>query len=142
MALQIFHLRNLLLTKSYLFSVAVCSNCGGYSIDIAKCTGCKRMIKEGAKIMPDPDYKPPPGENANSKKSFMEMKGGPGGGSLRDIRLQQKPGRRKANSDEPECIALSSDEDEGDEENEGNFLFSNFSCMFQNPNDFIQFELF
>ena len=92
--------------------------------------------------MPDPDYKPPPGENANSKKSFMEMKGGPGGGSLRDIRLQQKPGRRKANSDEPECIALSSDEDEGDEENEGNFLFSNFSCMFQNPNDFIQFELF
>ena len=74
--------------------------------------------------MPDPDYKPPPSENANSKKSFMDMKGGPGGGSLRDIRLQQKPGRRKANSDEPECIALSSDEDEGDEENDGNFHFS------------------
>jgi hypothetical protein len=113
-----------LVSPNLSFSVAVCSNCGGYSIDIAKCTGCKRMIKEGAKIMPDPDYKPPPGENANSKKSFMEMKGGPGGGSLRDIRLQQKPGRRKANSDEPECIALSSDEDEGDEENEGNFYFS------------------
>ena len=32
--------------------------------------------------------------------------------------MQPKPGRRKTNSDEPECIALSSDEDDG-EDNEG-----------------------
>ena len=37
---------------------------------------------------------------------------------FRDIRLNPKPGRRKANSDEPECIALSSDEDNDDEDDE------------------------
>ena len=93
--------------------------------------------------MPDPDYKPPPGEHGPNKKgaAFAHQLGG----DLRSIRLQPKPGRRKTNryvkpmfwfkistldviclknklinsslySDEPECIALSSDEDEGDDE--------------------------
>ena len=78
-----------------LFSVAVCGNCGGYSIDLAKCTGCRKPIKEGAKIMPDPDYKPPPGEHGPNKKgaAFAHQLGG----DLRSIRLQPKPGRRKTN---------------------------------------------
>ena len=36
---------------------------------------------------------------------------------LRNIRIQHK-GRKKANQDEPECIALSSDEDGDDEDDE------------------------
>ena len=32
--------------------------------------------------------------------------------------MQPKPGRRKTNSDEPECIALSSDEDDGEDNEE------------------------
>ena len=78
--------------------VALCPNCGGYSIHIDRCTNCKRIIKEGAKILPDPDYKPPPGEERKSPQD------------LRNIRVV-KP-RRKTNNDEPECIALSSDEED------------------------------
>ena len=86
--------------------VALCPNCGGYSVDISKCTGCKRIIKEGAKILPDPDYKPGPDEKKLSP-------------DLRNIRIAPKAGRRKTvGNEEPECIALSSDE-EGDEEDEG-----------------------
>ena len=41
-------------------------------MDIARCTGCRKPIKEGAKIMPDPDYKPPPGsENQGHNKKFL-----------------------------------------------------------------------
>jgi len=39
--------------------IAVCPNCGLYSVHIDRCQGCKKVIREGAKIMPDPDYKPP-----------------------------------------------------------------------------------
>jgi hypothetical protein len=92
--------------------VAVCPNCGGFSNDLAKCVGCKKVIKEGAKIMPDPDYRPPAGED---KKIIV----GNQQGDLRNIRIQHgKKGRKAANNDEPECIALSSDEDEDDETNE------------------------
>ena len=28
-------------------------------MDIAKCTSCKKLIPDGCKILPDPDYKAP-----------------------------------------------------------------------------------
>lgn len=89
--------------------VALCPNCGGFSVDISKCTGCRKIIKEGCKIMNDPDYKPPPGEN--DKKIVIT-----GPPDLRNVRIQPKQ-RRKTANEEPECIALSSDE-EADEEEE------------------------
>ncbi len=89
--------------------VAVCPNCGGYSVHIDRCTNCKKIIKEGAKIMPDPDYKPPP----SSGSSLDDSKKAPQ--DLRNIRIQPKP-RRKTNNDEPEIVALSSDEEEANED--------------------------
>ena len=93
--------------------MALCKNCGGYSIDISRCTGCKRPLPEGTKILPDPDYKPPVGENSKLSASAASLLAAQG--DLRNIRIAPKKGRRVATSDEPECIALSSDEDEDDE---------------------------
>lgn len=59
--------------------------------------------------MNDPDYKPPPGEN--EKKILIT--GGPSP-DLRNVRIQPKQ-RRKTANEEPECIALSSDEENEDE---------------------------
>ena len=93
--------------------VALCPNCGGYSVHIDRCTNCKKITKEGAKILPDPDYKPPPSSSISSDDSKKTPQ------DLRNIRIQPKAGRlKKTNNDEPECIALSSDEDEGGEEND------------------------
>merc|ERR1739836_303169 len=39
--------------------VAVCPNCGLYNVHINRCIMCKKVIREGAKIIPDPDYKLP-----------------------------------------------------------------------------------
>ena len=100
--------------------VALCKNCGGYSIDISRCTGCKRPLPEGTKILPDPDYKPPVGENSKLSASAASLLAAQG--DLRNIRIAPKKGRRVATSDEPECIALSSDEDEDDEVS----IFENF----------------
>ena len=86
--------------------VALCANCGGYSIHIDRCTNCKRIIKEGAKILPDPEYKPPPEE----KKPGLPP-------DLRNVRMAPK-GRPKKQSDEPECIALSSDEEDANDAND------------------------
>ena len=90
--------------------VAVCKYCGGYSNDLGKCTSCKRILPEGTKIMADPDYKP----SESEKKLITNVGQNPG--DLRNIRIQQKNPRKKTQSDEPECIALSSDEDEGDDD--------------------------
>ena len=73
----------------------------------------------GTKILPDPDYKPPVGENSKLSASAASILASQDGG-LRNIRLAPKKGRRVATSDEPECIALSSDEDEDDEDEESN----------------------
>ena len=90
--------------------VAVCKNCGQLSNDLGKCTSCKRVLPEGTKIMADPDYKP----SESEKKLITNVGQNPG--DLRNIRIQQKNPRKKTQSDEPECIALSSDEDEGDDD--------------------------
>ena len=90
--------------------MAVCKYCGGYSNDLGKCTSCKRILPEGTKIMADPDYKP----SESEKKLITNVGQNPG--DLRNIRIQQKNPRKKTQSDEPECIALSSDEDEGDDD--------------------------
>ena len=90
--------------------VAVCKNCGSYSNDLGKCTSCKRVLPEGTKIMADPDYKP----SESEKKLITNVGQNPT--DLRNIRIQQKNPRKKTQSDEPECIALSSDEDEGDDD--------------------------
>ena len=91
--------------------VAVCPNCGGYSVHIDRCQMCKKVIKEGAKIMPDPDYKPP---ITSSSSSLDDSKKPPQ--DLRNIRIQPKVGRRKTNNDEPEMISLSSDEEDANED--------------------------
>ena len=107
--------------------VALCPNCGGYSVDISKCTGCRKIIKEGAKILPDPDYKPP--VDAEKKDKTPQ--------DLRHIRIQPKQ-RRKTANDEPEWIALSSDEeghDEEKEENPDNSTESNGNAEVNNKGD-------
>ena len=49
-------------------TVAVCPNCGGYSIDVSKCCRCRKPIKNGVKLMPDPDYAPIQEKNCENKQ--------------------------------------------------------------------------
>ena len=81
--------------------MALCKNCGAYSNDFNKCMRCKKPIPEGCKIIEDKKNEGPPPKSEN----------------LRNVRIMHKP-RRKAAPDEPECIALSSDEEGGDEAEE------------------------
>ncbi len=95
--------------------VALCKNCGAYSVDQARCDACKKTIPEGCKIMPDPDYKPPPDEKAKAAAELLAKRQHEAG--LRNVRITPKR-PRKSGPEEPECIALSSDEEDAGEEGE------------------------
>ena len=78
-------------------------------MDISKCMGCKKIIPEGAKIMPDPDYKP---IETEKKLIVTTASNSDRPGDLRNIRIQPKARRKPTANEEPECIALSSDEED------------------------------
>ena len=81
--------------------LVVCKNCGCMGQDFNLCVRCKKKIPEDCKKVDDPSYKEEKEE---------------AGGKLRDVRIATK--RKKKATDEPVCIALSSDEDEDDDGDE------------------------
>jgi len=83
--------------------LAMCKSCGHLSEDLSTCIRCRRKFPDDVKLLDDPAFKPKPDSTDNMAKK-----------ALRGIRLPKN--RRKANPDEPVCIALSSDE-EGDDDN-------------------------
>merc|ERR1719369_309672 len=83
--------------------LAMCKSCGHLSEDLSTCIRCRRKFPDDVKLLDDPAFKPKPDSTDNMAKS-----------ALRRMRVPTK--RRKANPDEPVCIALSSDE-EGDDDN-------------------------
>ena len=84
--------------------LAMCKSCGHLSEDLSTCIRCRRKFPDDVKLLDDPAFKPKPDSTDHMAKK-----------ALRGVRLPTK-NRRKANPDEPVCIALSSDE-EGDDEN-------------------------
>lgn len=97
--------------------LALCKFCGNMSEDHNTCSRCKRRLPEDAKVVDDPAFKPKPDSTTIvSTDKQREGKGG-SGSSLRSLRMPNK--KRGGNPDEPVCIALSSDEGEGEEEEEG-----------------------
>jgi len=75
------------------------------SDDHNTCTRCRRKLPEDVKVVDDPAFKPKPDStNEEAKK-------------LRAMRPLGAKNRKKGNPDEPVCIALSSDEEGGDDEN-------------------------
>jgi len=89
--------------------LAMCKWCGDLSPDFAKCIRCKRKLPEDCKAVDDPALKPKPdstGHNDMAKKA-----------ALRGVRIPNKSRRKGAASDEPVCIALSSDEEEDENSN-------------------------
>merc|ERR1719341_2539043 len=85
--------------------LAMCKSCGFTSEDLAICVRCRRKMPDDVKILDDPSYKPKP-----DSTELMGTK------KLRLARLPGKRNRRPGNPDEPVCIALSSDEEGGDED--------------------------
>jgi sentrin-specific protease 7 len=84
--------------------VALCKHCGNMSDDHATCSRCRRKLPEDVKVVDDPAFRPKPDStNEDAAKK-----------SLRAMRIPNK-NRRKGNPDEPMCIALSSDEEDNDE---------------------------
>eukprot|EP00092_Neocalanus_flemingeri_P016495 GFUD01017849.1.p1 GENE.GFUD01017849.1~~GFUD01017849.1.p1 ORF type:complete len:1547 (+),score=557.86 GFUD01017849.1:282-4922(+) len=84
--------------------LAMCKWCGDLSEDLSTCIRCRRKLPDDVKLLDDPAFKPKPDSTDHVAKK-----------ALRGVRLPSK-NRRKANPDEPVCIALSSDE-EGDDDN-------------------------
>ena len=95
--------------------LAVCRNCGGYSSDFNRCSRCKKPIPEDCKTVDDDTKTGKTGkgdvQNRNTFNRDITKDG------LRNIRIQHK-GKKKHNIDEPECIALSSDEDRDEDEDD------------------------
>ena len=99
---------------------ALCKNCGTASPDFNTCIRCKKPLAKDCKVVEDKNS-----AKGNDQPTAAGGKGGKGQtaaekvDSLRNVRILAKKKRAAAASDEPECIALSSDEDgEGDEEDE------------------------
>ena len=93
--------------------LALCKQCGNLSEDHATCTRCKRRLPDDVKVVDDPAFKPKPDSTTlvSSSSSAADKKS-----NLRAVRLGTKKARN-AMSNEPVCIALSSDEDgEGDDD--------------------------
>ena len=92
---------------------AICKSCGTTSPDFNKCIRCKRPIPPDCKVVEDKSSK---GDKAGGGKA-----GGASSdkdnGSLRNVRILGKK-RKVKESDEPECIALSSDEDNDEDDGE------------------------
>jgi len=89
--------------------LAMCKSCGHLSEDLLTCMRCRRKLPDDVKLLDDPAFKPKPDSTDHVGKK-----------ALRGVRLPTK-NRRKANPDEPVCIALSSDE-EGEDENSSSSL--------------------
>jgi len=83
----------------------MCKFCGFTSEDLAVCVRCRRKIPDDVKILDDPSYKPKP-----DSTELMGTK------KLRLHRIPGKRSRRPGNPDEPVCIALSSDEEGGEDD--------------------------
>ena len=83
------------------------------SPDFNKCIRCKKPIPPDCKVVEDKNAKG--GEGGGGGKNG---KGGEKPENLRNVRILAKKRKAAAASDEPECIALSSDED-GDDEDGG-----------------------
>jgi len=92
--------------------LAMCKSCGHLSEDLSTCIRCRRKLPDDVKLLDDPAFKPKPDSTDHVAKK-----------ALRGVRLPTK-NRRKANPDEPVCIALSSDE-EGDDDNSRSSLVDN-----------------
>merc|ERR1719266_3121098 len=92
------------LSKRIPGKLAMCKSCGFTSEDLAVCVRCRRKMPDDVKILDDPSYKPKP-----DSTELMGTK------KLRLARLPGKRNRRPGNPDEPVCIALSSDEEGGDD---------------------------
>ena len=90
----------------------MCKSCGHLSEDLSTCIRCRRKLPDDVKLLDDPAFKPKPDSTDHVAKK-----------ALRGVRLPTK-NRRKANPDEPVCIALSSDE-EGDDDNSRSSLVDN-----------------
>eukprot|EP00090_Calanus_glacialis_P044531 TRINITY_DN7950_c0_g1_i1.p1 TRINITY_DN7950_c0_g1~~TRINITY_DN7950_c0_g1_i1.p1 ORF type:complete len:1263 (-),score=483.66 TRINITY_DN7950_c0_g1_i1:324-3560(-) len=98
--------------KRVLGKLAMCKSCGHLSEDLSTCIRCRRKLPDDVKLLDDPAFKPKPDSTDHVAKK-----------ALRGVRLPTK-NRRKANPDEPVCIALSSDE-EGDDDNSRSSLVDN-----------------
>ena len=92
---------------------ALCKMCGTASPDFNTCIRCKRPLPKDCKVVEDKN---------SAKGGDVKGAGKPGSAekvdSLRNVRILGKKKRAAAASDEPECIALSSDED-GDDDEDG-----------------------
>merc|ERR1719447_151125 len=93
------------LSKRIPGKLAMCKFCGFTSEDLAVCVRCRRKIPDDVKILDDPSYKPKP-----DSTELMGTK------KLRLHRIPGKRSRRPGNPEEPVCIALSSDEEGGEDD--------------------------
>jgi len=94
-------------TKIIPGKLAMCKWCGELSPDFIKCIRCKRKLPEDCKAIDDPQLKPKPDSTHETAKKA----------ALRGVRIPNKSRRKGAASDEPVCIALSSDEEEDENSN-------------------------
>ena len=101
---------------------AICKSCGTTSPDFNKCIRCKRPIPPDCKVVEDKSSK---GGKAGSASSDKDN------GSLRNVRILGKK-RKVKESDEPECIALSSDEDNDEDDGEKSESGGNFTTFILN----------
>ena len=85
--------------------LALCTRCGTQSEDLSTCVRCKRKLPEDVKLLDDPAFKSvkPDSTDGLNKKA------------LRGVRLPNK-NKKRNNTEEPVCIALSDSEDGGDED--------------------------
>jgi len=102
--------------------LAMCKSCGHLSEDLSTCVRCRRKFPDDVKLLDDPAFKPKPDSTDHMAKK-----------ALRGVRLPTK-NRRKANPDEPVCIALSSDE-EGDDDNSRSSLVETADLSQDDPGE-------